>query len=303
MGWDKLKPASSTKLRLSNPEILANFAAVEAAMNLAAGVLRIFPVGTDMVFYQDACPAGWAIQNTLNDKLLFVTKGSVAGGLAGGIAHATGSWTVSGLTKDAHGHAFTQPGAHTNHAFTQPGAHTNHAFTQPNNHTALALNNHTFTQPTAHGITQPTFTVPVHNHKWYSVNPGGVDYSYTVVSGQLYITAAGDSSTMGIAVGTSSTLNANYYTNNQGVANCTITQNVALTNNHSGGGVNAHSFSTNISAHAGGAVNAHSAHAGGAVNAHSAHAGGAVGVQSNNTVTHTPGWRPASYNIIIGKKT
>jgi len=46
-----------------------------------------------LLFYENTTPTGWTIENTLDDKVVFITKGSVAGGLAGGIAHATGTWT------------------------------------------------------------------------------------------------------------------------------------------------------------------------------------------------------------------
>jgi hypothetical protein len=49
--------------------------------------------GTKMVFYQDTAPTGWTIDNTLDDKLLFVTKGAAAGGETGGGAHSAGTWT------------------------------------------------------------------------------------------------------------------------------------------------------------------------------------------------------------------
>ena len=55
------------------------------------------PSGTKMLFYQDTAPTGWTIQSTLNDKLVYVTKGSAAGGQTGGTIHSTGSWTISGF--------------------------------------------------------------------------------------------------------------------------------------------------------------------------------------------------------------
>jgi hypothetical protein len=78
-----------------------------------------FPSGTKMVFYQDTAPIGWTIQNTLDDKLLYVTKGSAAGGETGGGVHSGGTWTLAGtvtvanhtLTTDeipAHTHAWSQ---------------------------------------------------------------------------------------------------------------------------------------------------------------------------------------------------
>lgn len=69
-----------------------------------------FDPGVSMVFYEDTAPLGWTIQNTLDDKLLFVSKGSAAGGKAGGSAHDTGSWSISGITVDAHIHTV---GTHT----------------------------------------------------------------------------------------------------------------------------------------------------------------------------------------------
>ncbi len=90
-----------------------NFFLLNAANQLiqltANGVLNVannppFPAGTKMVFYQDAAPTGWTIDTTLNDKLLYVTKGSGAGGQIGGGVHASGSWTISGLTH-VHDHS------------------------------------------------------------------------------------------------------------------------------------------------------------------------------------------------------
>ena len=57
-----------------------------------------FASGTKMLFYQNTAPTGWTIEDTLDNKLVYVTKGGVAGGQAGGAAHPSGSWTISGLT-------------------------------------------------------------------------------------------------------------------------------------------------------------------------------------------------------------
>ncbi len=75
------------------------------------------PAGTYMLFYQDTAPSGWTIQNALNDKLLFVTKGSAAGGETGGGAHSTGTWELSGLDTGDVTLATTQIPAHT-HTYT-----------------------------------------------------------------------------------------------------------------------------------------------------------------------------------------
>ena len=51
------------------------------------------PAASEMLFYADAAPSGWTLITTVNDKLLFITKGSTAGGQTGGGAHSTGTWT------------------------------------------------------------------------------------------------------------------------------------------------------------------------------------------------------------------
>ena len=60
------------------------------------------PAGTKMLFYADTAPTGWTLDNTLDDKVVFVTKGSAAGGQTGGGAHSTGTWTQPG---HQHAHA------------------------------------------------------------------------------------------------------------------------------------------------------------------------------------------------------
>jgi hypothetical protein len=64
----------------------------------------VIPAGTKMVFYQDTAPAGWTIIDTLDDKVLIVTKGSAVGGQTGGAAHTTGTWTQPA---HIHSHAHT----------------------------------------------------------------------------------------------------------------------------------------------------------------------------------------------------
>jgi hypothetical protein len=59
----------------------------------AAAPAGSIPAGTKMLFYANTAPTGWTIDNTLDDKMVFVTKGSVAGGETGGGAHSTGTWT------------------------------------------------------------------------------------------------------------------------------------------------------------------------------------------------------------------
>jgi len=73
----------------------------------SGGATAVIPAGTKMLFYADAAPTGWTIQNTLDDKVVFVTKGSVAGGGTGGAAHATGTWTQPTHTHTGPSHAHT----------------------------------------------------------------------------------------------------------------------------------------------------------------------------------------------------
>jgi hypothetical protein len=92
------------------------FSFTETASSNGGGFV---PSGTYMLFYANTAPTGWTIQNTLDDKLLFVTKGSGAGGQTGGGAHSTGSWTISGLTVTVDSHVLitAEMPAHT-HSFT-----------------------------------------------------------------------------------------------------------------------------------------------------------------------------------------
>ena len=53
-------------------------------------------------FYLDTAPLGWTIEDTLDDKLVFITKGSAAGGETGGGEHSGGSWTISGGAAASH---------------------------------------------------------------------------------------------------------------------------------------------------------------------------------------------------------
>ena len=77
----------------------------------AEGAPNAFASGTSTLFYQDTAPAGWTIKNTLNDKLVYITKGSAAGGEKGGSAHSTGTWTQPTHTHGigSHKHDVTLP--------------------------------------------------------------------------------------------------------------------------------------------------------------------------------------------------
>lgn len=119
--------------------------------------------GTKMVFYQDTAPSGWTIDTTLDDKLLFITKGSGAGGQTGGGAHSSGTWTQPTHTHTGPSHTHTGP----SHTHSGP-SHT---------HTVEA---HTHTTGD-HAIT--TNEMPSHRHSGLTIDlgfgvPGGTGYSF-----------------------------------------------------------------------------------------------------------------------------
>uniref|UniRef100_A0A6M3J1C8 Uncharacterized protein n=1 Tax=viral metagenome TaxID=1070528 RepID=A0A6M3J1C8_9ZZZZ len=109
-------------LGISGTFLTATFAEINKACDLT--VNGFFATGNvnKMLFYLDTAPTGWSIDTSLDDKLVFVTKGSGAAGETGGGAHSSGSWTISGITVDSHTHsmqAHTHTIAHT-HVVTIP---------------------------------------------------------------------------------------------------------------------------------------------------------------------------------------
>lgn len=69
-------------------------------------IISDIPSGEKILFYKNTAVLGYSLLDTLDDKVVYVTKGSVAGGQTGGTVHSSGSWTIGGLTVDAHEHAF-----------------------------------------------------------------------------------------------------------------------------------------------------------------------------------------------------
>lgn len=86
-----LQGISVLSLRINNVLVTAT----AAELNLLHGQVGILTgaTGTRAIFYQDTAPSGWTILNTLDDKLLYITKGSAAGGQTGGGIHSSGSWS------------------------------------------------------------------------------------------------------------------------------------------------------------------------------------------------------------------
>jgi hypothetical protein len=86
----------------------------------------VIPSGTKMLFYADTAPSGWTIDDTLDDKVVFITKGSAAAGQTGGGAHSTGTWTQPNHTHTGPSHTHTGP----SHTHTGPShTHTTGDFT------------------------------------------------------------------------------------------------------------------------------------------------------------------------------
>lgn len=98
---------------------MANYESIYSGAQVDAGVgygilwnTNKMAAATKAIFYQDTAPTTWTIENTLDDKLLFITKGSDAGGETGGGEHSTGTWTQPDhtLTIDEipeHTHSYT----------------------------------------------------------------------------------------------------------------------------------------------------------------------------------------------------
>jgi hypothetical protein len=111
----------------------------------------LIPAGTKMVFYQDTAPTGWTIDNTLDDKLVYITKGSAAGGQTGGAVHSTGTWTQPNHTHTTANSDVTVP-AHT-HTFsaTSGNASADHSHTYSGSTDAESAHTHLYTEPTGGG--------------------------------------------------------------------------------------------------------------------------------------------------------
>ena len=97
----------------------------ELALGTALQVLRMnagatlpewtsasIPVGEKILFYKNTAVTGYSLLNTLDDKVVYVTKGSAAGGQTGGAVHSAGTWTQPNHTHTGPSHTHTGP-SHT----------------------------------------------------------------------------------------------------------------------------------------------------------------------------------------------
>ncbi len=66
------------------------------------------PASTKMLFYQDTAPSGWTIVTTIDDALVYFTKGSAAGGNTGGATKTSSTWTQPNHTHTTGWHALTE---------------------------------------------------------------------------------------------------------------------------------------------------------------------------------------------------
>lgn len=163
----------------------------------------------------------------------------------------------------SHVHPFTHEAAHgiTQPVFAAPAAH---AITQPvfASHGAHQHdNNHSVTQPTAHGITQPAFQ----NHN-LGVAGGPIEVTATPGSGLfiwVFTTAANATAATAHNITTNVALTNNHagtavaaHSDHDHTNNHTISTQVALTNNHAAPARTTDVALTNNAPHAGGSVDA-----------------------------------------------
>jgi len=76
------------------------------------------PSGETIVFDKNTAVSGYTLQTDVNDRLLFITKGSGAGGETGGANHSAGTWTISGGNVQNHTLTINEIPAH-HHSYTR----------------------------------------------------------------------------------------------------------------------------------------------------------------------------------------
>ncbi len=139
-----------------------------------------------MLFYMDTAPLGWTLLNTLDDKIVYVTKGSAAGGQTGGAVHSAGTWTQPSHTHSGPSHTHTGPShTHTgpNHAHTGPS----HSHSGPSHSHGVNAANTGGPSSTAGALpsTDGYYASTTHVHSWsgstdsQSGNTGDAGTGYT----------------------------------------------------------------------------------------------------------------------------
>lgn len=85
-----------------------------ATLTTALAALSDIPSSETILFYKDTAVTGYTLVTSVDDKMVFVTKGSGAGGQTGGAAHSTGTWT-----QPNHTHTYSDVVNHT-HTYWAP---------------------------------------------------------------------------------------------------------------------------------------------------------------------------------------
>lgn len=75
--------------------------------SIKAYVDAVIPTGEKILFYKDTAVVGYTLEDTLDDKVVYVTKGSAAGGQTGGTVHSASTWTISGINITVSTHILT----------------------------------------------------------------------------------------------------------------------------------------------------------------------------------------------------
>jgi hypothetical protein len=98
--------AAITALANLNGKVAFDTTLYQPKMNTGSAwaIYSPVPTGFKTVVYADTAQTGWTLDNTLDDKVLFVTKGSAAGGDTGGSTHDTGTWTQPNHTHTGPSH-------------------------------------------------------------------------------------------------------------------------------------------------------------------------------------------------------
>ena len=123
----------------------------------------VIPSGSIILFYTNTAVAGYNLITTINDSLVYITKGSVAGGESGGTNKASGTWT-----QPLHQHSVeTHQHDLSNHY---------HGFTAPS-HLHQWLSQGT---PNAQGGT--AYTYASDGVTLVNINPGGAS-NYGLITG------------------------------------------------------------------------------------------------------------------------